>query len=144
MRHRIWLGQLWTRLLPHLAILISKVSCFGLIFISSAKRHRLWSSFQENDPHIYHMILFMIVFMMALKSFQENDPHIHHMILFMIVFMMALKSFQENDPHIHHMILFMIVFMMALKSFQENDPHIHHMILFMIVFMMALILLGEF
>ena len=30
-----------------------KLSCFRLIFISSGKRHSLWSSFQENDPYIY-------------------------------------------------------------------------------------------
>ena len=34
-------------------VVVLKVSCFRLIFISSGKRHPLGSSFQENDPYIY-------------------------------------------------------------------------------------------
>ena len=39
---------------------VLKVSCFSLIFISSGKRHPLWSSFQENDPNTFRALLRLI------------------------------------------------------------------------------------
>ena len=38
---------------------IAVVSCFNLIFISSGKRHPLWSSFEEKDPYPHGTCIYL-------------------------------------------------------------------------------------